>query len=102
MFSKINCIFFDVGNTLLFPNRDRIHAPLAERGLTPEPELLRDLERRTKTQFDSQMTQAGSTDHGFWWMFYAQLLDAIGLKDDAVRDQLVSSIRNSGNWDQIR
>jgi putative hydrolase of the HAD superfamily len=48
------------------------------------------------------MTQDGSTDHSFWWMFYTQLLDAIGLNDDSVRDQLVSSIRNSANWDQIR
>ena len=102
MFSKINCIFFDVGNTLLFPNRVRIHAPLVERGLTPDPALLRDLERRTKNRFDTQMTQDGSTDHSFWWMFYTQLLDAIGLDDSAVRDQLVSSIRNSANWDQIR
>ncbi len=30
---KIKAIFFDVGNTLLFPNRERIHAPLAERGI---------------------------------------------------------------------
>src|SRR5580700_11038318 len=46
--------------------------------------------------------QNGSTDHSFWWMFYSQLLSEIGLEDDAIRDQLVTSIRNSGNWDQIR
>jgi putative hydrolase of the HAD superfamily len=102
MLSNIKTIFFDVGNTLLFPNRERIHAPLADRGLTPDPELLRDLERRTKNEFDAGMTQSISADHSFWWMFYNQLLVEIGLKDDAVRDQLVSSIRNSANWDQVR
>jgi putative hydrolase of the HAD superfamily len=102
MHSSINFIFFDVGNTLLFPNRERIHAPLAERGVTPDPERLRDLECRIKNQFDSQMTQDGSTDHSFWWMFYTQLLDEVGLRDDAVRDQLVENIRQSANWDQIR
>ena len=101
MFSNIKSIFFDVGNTLLFPNRDRIHAPLAERGLTPDPDLLRDLERSTKNEFDARMAQDGSTDHSFWWMFYSQLLAKIGLNDDAVRDQLVSSIRQSANWDVI-
>ena len=101
MFSNIKFIFFDVGNTLLFPNRDRIHAPLAERGLTPDPDLLRDLERSTKNQFDARMAEDGSTDHSFWWMFYSQLLARIGLDDDAVRDQLVSSIRQSANWDVI-
>jgi HAD superfamily hydrolase (TIGR01509 family) len=101
MFSNIKSIFFDVGNTLLFPNRERIHAPLAERGLTPDTILLRDLERSTKNEFDARMIQNGSTDHSFWWMFYSQLLDKIGLKDDTLRDQLVSSIRQSANWDVI-
>lgn len=102
MNSKIKVIFFDVGNTLLFPNRERIHAPLTERGFVPESEHLRDLECRTKNQFDGMLTSNGSTDHSFWWMFYSQLLSEIGLEDDAIRDQLVTNIRNSGNWDTIR
>jgi putative hydrolase of the HAD superfamily len=101
MNSKLKVIFFDVGNTLLFPNRERIHAPLTERGFMPDGEHLRDLECRTKNQFDRMMTNSGSTDHSFWWMFYSQLLSEIGLNDNAVRDQLVASIRNSGNWDTI-
>jgi HAD superfamily hydrolase (TIGR01549 family) len=100
--SKIKAIFFDVGNTLLFPNRSRIHAPLAERGIVPEVEHLRDLECRTKNKFDGMMTANGSTDRSFWWMFYSQLLSEIGVEDDNVRDQLVASIRQSCNWDQIR
>jgi putative hydrolase of the HAD superfamily len=111
MNSKINFIFFDVGNTLLFPNRERIHAPLIERGIVLDTEHLRDLECRTKNQFDGLMTKNGSTDHSFWWMFYSQLLSEIEFadKDDkdknevnGVRDRLVASIRNSGNWDTIR
>ncbi len=98
----MNVIFFDVGNTLLFPNRERIHAPLTERGLQPDPEHLRDLERRTKNQFDSMMATNSTTDHSFWWMFYSQLLSEIRLNDDAVLEQLVSGIRDSANWDQIR
>jgi putative hydrolase of the HAD superfamily len=105
MNSKVKVVFFDVGNTLLFPNRERIHAPLSERGFTLDGEHLRDLECRTKNRFDGMMTgtiaRTGSADHGFWWMFYTQLLSEIGLKDDAVRDQLVAGIQNSGNWDTI-
>jgi len=101
MFSDVKVIFFDVGNTLLFPNRKRIHAPLIQRGFHPDPERLRDLECRTKNQFDAIMTTNGSPDHSFWWMFYTQLLSEIGLHDDAVREQLVSGIRDSANWDQI-
>jgi FMN phosphatase YigB (HAD superfamily) len=97
----IKFIFFDVGNTLLFPNRERIHAPLADRGVTPDAALLRDLERSTKNEFDTRMVKDGSTDHSFWWMFYSQLLARIGVSDDILRDQLVSSIRQSANWDVI-
>jgi FMN phosphatase YigB (HAD superfamily) len=101
MNSKITTIFFDVGNTLLFPNHERIHAPLAARGVTPDPEHLRGLERRTKNKFDSLVTTNGSHDHSFWWMFYTQLLQELGVQDDEVRDQLVSGIRNSANWDRV-
>ncbi len=90
MFSEIKSIFFDVGNTLLFPNRERIHMPLTDRGLTPDPDLLGDLERSTKNEFDSRMAENGSTDHSFWWMFYSQLLARIGLNDDAVRPVFVN------------
>jgi len=100
-YSNIKFIFFDVGNTLLFPNRQRIHAPLTERGIAPAAEHLRELECRTKNQFDGMMTSNGSTDHSFWWMFYSQLLTEIGVADEGVRDQLVSSVRNSANWDVI-
>jgi putative hydrolase of the HAD superfamily len=102
MNSEVTTIFFDVGNTLLFPNRERIHAPVADAGVTFDPAHLRDLERRIKNEFDSRMTKDGSPDHGFWWMYYTQLFAEIGLEDDSLRDQLVSSIRNSANWDQIR
>ena len=102
MNSKVKAIFFDVGNTLLFPNRERIHAPFTKRGILPDADLLRDLECRIKNQFDGMMTTHGNTDHSFWWLFYSQLLSEIGLHDNAVRDQLVASIRNSGNWDTVR
>ena len=99
---EVKTIFFDVCNTLLFPNRERIHAPLADRGVAPGAEHLRTLERRIKNEFDSRMVNDGKHDHSFWWMFYTQLFADIGLKDDTLRDQLVNSIRDSANWDQIR
>jgi putative hydrolase of the HAD superfamily len=100
MSSALKAIFFDVGNTLLFPNRERIHAPLTKRGITADAGHLRDVERRIKNEFDS-LTTTGNHDHSFWWMYYTQLFSEIGLKDDALRDELVNNIRDSGNWDQI-
>ncbi len=92
-------IFFDVGNTLLFPNRARMLAPLPA---TQHPTLERwqALERRTKLEFDAGMTR-GRIDHGFWWTFHTYLLNELGALDDAVRGALVENTRNSANWDQI-
>jgi HAD superfamily hydrolase (TIGR01509 family) len=98
---EIKTIFFDVGNTLLFPNRERIHTPLTARGTTVDPNQVRDLECRIKNEFDSLMINDGNHDHSFWSMFYTQLLAEIGVKDDALCNQLVSNIRESANWDQI-
>jgi len=99
--AKIKTIFFDVGNTLLFPNRERIHAPLAERGIPCDDSQVRDLERRVKNEFDSVMSCDGNRDHSFWLMFYTQLFTEIGINDDALRDQLVGNTRESANWDRI-
>jgi hypothetical protein len=60
--AKRQFIFFDVGNTLLFPNRARILAPLpAEK--RPTLDLWQALERRTKHDFDQGWVN-GKVDHG--------------------------------------
>lgn len=97
--AKRRFIFFDVGNTLLFPNRARMLAPLAAKR-HPTLEQWQALERRTKRQFDQGM-QHGKVDHGFWWTFHTHLLKDLGALDDRVRDQLVQNTQHSANWDQI-
>jgi HAD superfamily hydrolase (TIGR01509 family) len=92
-------IFFDVGNTLLFPNRGRMLAPLPA-GQHPTLETWRALERRTKHEFDRGMI-AGKADHSFWWTFHTYLLQDLGSFDARLRDTLVENTRNSANWDQI-
>ena len=91
-------IFFDVGNTLLFPNRAKILAPLAGE-LHPTLEQWQALERRTKTEFNGRF-QSGKIDHGFWWIFHTYLLQQLGA-DVAIREALVKNTQNSANWDQI-
>jgi len=92
-------IFFDVGNTLLFPNRARMLAPLpAEKH--PTLQEWQSLERRTKKEFD-QGLMSGKVDHGFWWTFHTYLLNERGSFDEGVRDVLVENTQKSANWDQI-
>lgn len=91
-------IFFDVGNTLLFPNRAKMLAPISS-DLHPTLDQWQALERRTKKEFDEGM-QKGMVDHGFWWMFHTDLLKELR-EDIGIRDLLVENTQNSANWDQI-
>lgn len=91
-------IFFDVGNTLLFPNRAKMLESIAA-GRRPTLEQWQALERRTKKEFDLGM-QAGKIDHGFWWIFHTYLLQDLG-EGLSLRDALVEKTQNSANWDQI-
>jgi FMN phosphatase YigB (HAD superfamily) len=91
-------IFFDVGNTLLFPNRAKILAPISS-DRHPSLEQWQALERRTKHEFDQGMT-SGLVDHGFWWMFHTHLLQQLEEKS-GLRKVLVENTRSSANWDQI-
>lgn len=96
---KPRFVFFDVGNTLLFPNRARMLAPLPAE-FHPTLERWQALERRTKQEFDRTMLD-GKVDHGFWWSFHTYLLEGIGRLDDHTRLALVENTRQSENWDQI-
>ena len=91
-------IFFDVGNTLLFPNRAKMLDSIAS-DRHPTLEQWQTLERRTKKEFDLDM-QVGRVDHGFWRRFHTYLLQEIG-EDNSSRDRLVENTQNSANWDQL-
>ena len=95
-------IFFDIGNTLLFPNRAKMLAPLAS-DRHPSLEQWQALERRTKAEFDQDM-QSGRVDHGFWAIFHTYLLEALNEPmsgRNGLVQQLVENTQNSDNWDQI-
>jgi putative hydrolase of the HAD superfamily len=96
---KRRFIFFDVGNTLLFPNRAKLLAPIAAEK-HPSLEAWQALERRTKREFDEGLV-TGKIDHGFWWTFHSHLLKELGTFNEVVRDTLVQNTQKSANWDQI-
>jgi HAD superfamily hydrolase (TIGR01509 family) len=102
MAGKINFVFFDVGSTLLFANRDRMLAPLHERKIVPSEQQLRALESEVKNQFDDILEHDGKADDGFWDMFYARLFENLELNDEPLRQWLISNTRDSSNWDRIR
>ena len=99
--APLKAIFFDVGNTLLFPDRTHILAPLHQRKLIPSLDHWHAIARKTKKEFDI-LQHDGKADHSFWYLFYSHLLRDLGIPDDAVRDDLVCATRVSANWCDIR
>ena len=100
MVNRPKTIFFDVGNTLLFPNRAHILKPIGN----PEVPLehWHAIERDTKPKFDDVVEHGGPADHGFWHMFYARLLQDLQINDDKLHALLVDATRISANWCDIR
>ncbi len=94
-------VFFDVGSTLLFANRDRMLQPLYERGIVPSEKDLRALECIVKNEFDDILEHDGRADHGFWDMFYMRLFEKHQLTDEPLRQRLIANTRDSSNWDQM-
>lgn len=99
---RITTLFFDVGNTLLFPNRELMLLPLHEKGVFPAEELLREIERETKRAFDELQARDSSVDHGFWHIYYSRLLDRLGMPNELTCGHLVTRTRISANWCDIR
>jgi|SRR5579863_7661253 len=95
-------IFFDVGNTLLFPDRDTILRSLHQRNIAPSLELWQAIERSTKKNFDAVVEAGGPADFSFWSIFYSQLLAELSVEDEALRRELVEATRHSANWCKIR
>ncbi|MGB7600184.1 MAG: HAD family hydrolase [Candidatus Sulfotelmatobacter sp.] len=101
---KVRFVFFDVGNTLLFPNRTKMLAAIPT-DRHPTLAEWQALERRTKAEFDRDM-QRGRVDHSFWWIFSSCFLEDLDeSRDDETRNELVRELvrntQNSANWDQI-
>src|SRR6266700_7870292 len=99
---SVKVLFFDVGNTLLFPNREKMLSALQERNIFPPSELLQKIERQTKREFDSLQEGHSTVDHGFWHIYYSHLLEELGAPDESLRAELVSCTRISANWCEIR
>jgi HAD superfamily hydrolase (TIGR01509 family) len=98
----LKAIFFDVGNTLLFPDWNLMLATLHQRKIVPTMQQLQSFERKTKKEFDAILESGSAVDHGFWYMFYADLLESVAIEDPSLLDQLVTVTRISANWCVIR
>jgi HAD superfamily hydrolase (TIGR01509 family) len=97
----VKAIFLDVGNTLLFPDWNLMLVALHQRKILPTLQQLQSFERKTKNEFDAILESGSAVDHGFWYMFYAHLLESLAMEDPSLLDQLVTATRISANWSVI-
>jgi HAD superfamily hydrolase (TIGR01509 family) len=102
MTKTLKAIFFDVGNTLLFPDWTKMLDALHQRKIFPTTEQLQSIERKTKNEFDAILQGGAAVDHGFWYIFYSHLLESLNIQDGPLRDLLVTATRISANWCVIR
>jgi putative hydrolase of the HAD superfamily len=100
----LRAIFFDAGNTLVFPNLERTLAPLHARGIRPEREQLHAAERNAKRKLDAgELAGNGnSVDFNYWHAYYSEVLTQLGLRDEELKLALIKASRQSGAWDSVR
>jgi HAD superfamily hydrolase (TIGR01509 family) len=109
-------IFFDAGNTLVFPDRSRTLAPLLARGIEPSQEQLWAAERVARKRRDAAATTGDprQVDNEYWAIYYGELFRQIAASGAQTRDlaslqndpellgELVRCARKAGNWDVVR
>src|ERR1051326_5065323 len=109
-------IFFDAGNTLVFPDRSRPLAPLLARGVEPSQEQLWAAERVARKRRDAaaNVGDPRQVDNEYWAIYYTELFRQIETsnvetrhaaslhQDGGLLDELVRCARKAGNWDVVR
>lgn len=99
---SIDVVFFDVGNTLFFPDHDKTLAPLWNRGIRPTEEQLYGAERVARQEMDRIVAQTRKVDQQYWETYYSHLLRELGANDPALSSELVALVRTSSNWSRMR
>ncbi len=100
----IRAIFFDAGNTLVFPAVERTLAPLAALGILPTQQQLHASERFAKHNLDEARLAAGaahSIDAKYWEEYYSHLFNQLKVSDAALGAELVANSRISANWSRV-
>jgi len=98
----IEVVFFDVGNTLLFPDHEKTLAPLWNRSIRPSEAQLNTAERIARQEMDLAIANARKIDQQYWDTYYFHLLRTLNVNDVSLRLELVNLVRMSSNWSRMR
>jgi putative hydrolase of the HAD superfamily len=100
--AQLSTIFFDAGNTLVFPNLERTLEPLHRCGVFPSRNQLHTAERQAKAEVDKLNADSHPAgDKKYWETYYSRLLSLLNVADSEIAGQLVRNTRTSANWDVV-
>jgi HAD superfamily hydrolase (TIGR01509 family) len=109
----LEAIFFDAGNTLVFPDRKLTLAPLLSRGIEPAQEQLWAAERVARKQRDKAALAGNQRlgDADYWTIYYRELFRVLAAGeaettslsgDSQLLDELIACARKAANWNVVR
>ena len=101
----ITHLFFDAGNTLVFPNFDLVSEKLAARGAKVDPATLERAEQETRFQLDDPELVRSSNDHARWTLYFEAIFRRSGVTDQiliaTVLEELRLIHRTSNLWEIV-
>ena len=101
----ITHLFFDAGNTLVFPNFALVAGKLAARGASVDPATLERAEQETRFRLDDPELVKSSNDGARWNLYFETIFRRCGVTDagviEAVLDELRAIHRVSNLWEVV-
>jgi putative hydrolase of the HAD superfamily len=92
----LQAVFFDAGNTLVFPDPAKTLAPLAARGMVVADDHLFAAERAARHYRDAHPNPSPNTDFEYWHT-YARELVGHDVEDDLIKE-MIAAAQKSSHW----
>jgi putative hydrolase of the HAD superfamily len=85
----IRGVFFDAGNTILFPDYKIYKSIATSLGLDVETDVVRRAEALARSAFDRAVAESpGSEVHGFWPVYYTPFFEHLGLPPSVIPEAI--------------
>jgi putative hydrolase of the HAD superfamily len=92
----LQAVFFDAGNTLVFPDPAKTLAPLAAREIVVADDHLFAAERAARRYRDAHPNQSPNTDFEYWHTYVRELVGHD--VDDALIVEMIAAAQKSSHW----
>jgi len=101
----IKHLFFDAGNTLVYPNLTLVAEKLAARGVSVEVDRLERGEQRARYLLDDPQVIRSSTDGGRWTLYFETIFRFCGVTDAPVVRSVLEELQQihkvSNLWEVV-